>query len=187
MGRGEHRFVVVDTPWGPGGLVAGPRGLIAAVLPGFTERELLARITSLCPGASRCRDGLVRAERAFADYFRTGRVAKPWPRLDLSGAGAFDAAIYTELGRVGRGETVTYAELARRIGRPGANRAVGAAVARNRIPLFIPCHRVVRSDGGLGGYRAEGGVGLKRAMLALEQANRPANPPDPGDPAPPNC
>ena len=64
------------------------------------------------------------------------------------------------------GETVSYAEIARRVGRPRAYRAVGAANGRNPIPIIIPCHRVVASDGGLGGYG--GGLPLKRRLLELE-------------------
>jgi methylated-DNA-[protein]-cysteine S-methyltransferase len=82
------------------------------------------------------------------------------------GGTAFQRRVWEELQRIPRGTTVTYAELATRIGRPGAARAVGAAVARNPISIVVPCHRVVGSDGSLTGYA--GGVERKRALLALE-------------------
>ena len=80
----------------------------------------------------------------------------------------FQRRVWTALRRIPRGTTVTYAALARRIGRPRAVRAVAAAVAANRLAVVVPCHRVVRSDGGLGGYRW--GVARKRALLVREGA-----------------
>jgi methylated-DNA-[protein]-cysteine S-methyltransferase len=79
---------------------------------------------------------------------------------------AFDREVWRAVAAIPYGETVSYAEIARRVGRPRAYRAVGAANGRNPIPIIIPCHRVVASDGGLGGYG--GGLPLKRRLLELE-------------------
>jgi methylated-DNA-[protein]-cysteine S-methyltransferase len=81
---------------------------------------------------------------------------------------AFQREVWEALRRIPRGTTVTYGELAERVGRPGAARAVGAAVARNPISIAVPCHRVVGADGSLTGYA--GGVERKRALLELEGA-----------------
>lgn len=78
----------------------------------------------------------------------------------------FQQEVWAELARTPRGEVVTYVELARRIGRPGAARAVGSACGANPVALLIPCHRVVASDGSLGGYRW--GVGRKAQILSDE-------------------
>lgn len=78
----------------------------------------------------------------------------------------FRRRVLEELARITYGATVSYGELAARCGRPGAARAVGSAVARNPLPVVVPCHRVIRSDGSLGGYG--GGRGRKRALLRLE-------------------
>lgn len=86
----------------------------------------------------------------------------------MRGAGDFARRIYTELRRVKWGETVTYGELAARAGEPSAARAVGMVMAKNPVPLIVPCHRVVRSDGGIGGFSAPGGADFKKKMLALE-------------------
>ena len=83
-------------------------------------------------------------------------------------ATAFQRRVWQALRAIPPGETRTYAEVARVIGRPGAARAVGAACARNPLALVIPCHRVVRGDGGLGGYAW--GVGRKRRLLQRERA-----------------
>jgi O-6-methylguanine DNA methyltransferase len=74
------------------------------------------------------------------------------------------------LRRIPTGQVRTYREIAKTLGQPGAARAVGMACARNPLPLLIPCHRVVRTDGGLGGYSLRGGVALKRRLLEAEGA-----------------
>ena len=79
---------------------------------------------------------------------------------------SFQRLVWSALTRIPYGETVSYAELARRLGRPFATRAVGAANGRNPIPIIIPCHRVIGSDGSLTGYG--GGLTIKRRLLDLE-------------------
>ena len=71
---------------------------------------------------------------------------------------------------ISRGETRTYGELARVAGSPGAARAVGSVMATNRVPLIVPCHRVVAANGGLGGFSAPQGIAMKKRLLRLEQA-----------------
>jgi len=113
-----------------------------------------------------------RDPAAFADvgaaldaYFADGATTFDLP-LDLRGS-AFQRAVWVALRAIPPGETITYAELARRIGRPGAARAVGSAVARNPVSIVVPCHRVVGSDGSLTGYA--GGVERKQWLLAHER------------------
>jgi len=98
-------------------------------------------------------------------YAADGAVVFDIP-LDLRGS-AFQRRVWAELRAIPPGETVTYGELARRVGRPGAARAVGSAVARNPVSIVVPCHRVVGSDGSLTGYA--GGVERKRWLLAHER------------------
>lgn len=86
--------------------------------------------------------------------------------LDLSLATGFRGEVVTALPRIGYGRTASYGEVAALVGRPRAVRAVGTACATNPLPLVLPCHRVVRSDGGIGRYR--GGEQAKRDLLALE-------------------
>jgi len=88
------------------------------------------------------------------------------------GGTPFQRRVWAELRTIPRGSTVTYGQLAARIGMPGAARAVGAAVARNPVSIVVPCHRVVGADGSLTGYA--GGVERKRALLAMEGAVSPA-------------
>ena len=89
---------------------------------------------------------------------------------DLRSSTPFQRDVLTTVQEVPRGEYLTYGELARRIGKPGAARAVGQALGSNPIPILIPCHRVLASDGSLGGYSGRGGVRTKEALLRLEGA-----------------
>lgn len=91
--------------------------------------------------------------------------------VDLSMVRPFERRVLEQLRRIPRGQVRTYRDIAREIGQPGATRAVGNACARNPVPLIIPCHRVVRSDGGLGGYSLPGGVAVKRKLLEQEGAD----------------
>lgn len=88
----------------------------------------------------------------------------------LTNVPPFHRKVYTALCEIPAGKTITYAELARRAGSPGAARAVGQAMAKNPFPIIIPCHRVVAGNGKLGGYSGRGGVATKRALLELEGA-----------------
>jgi methylated-DNA-[protein]-cysteine S-methyltransferase len=89
--------------------------------------------------------------------------------VELEGT-PFERRVWKELRAIPYGETATYAEIARRIGRPGASRAVGRANARNPVAVVVPCHRVIGSDGSLTGYA--GGMEMKRALLDLERGQR---------------
>ncbi len=105
----------------------------------------------------------------LGEYLRGERSSFQLP-VDLSGMTPFQQAVLNEVARVPRGEVVTYGELARRIGKPRAARAVGQALGRNPVPIVVPCHRVIASDGSLGGYSGRRGIETKEALLSLEGA-----------------
>ena len=88
--------------------------------------------------------------------------------LDLDGVPEFDQRVYAVARQLPRGMTMTYGEIARRAGAPGAAQAVGQVMGNNRFPLVVPCHRVVAAGGGNGGFSAPGGVDTKLRLLALE-------------------
>jgi methylated-DNA-[protein]-cysteine S-methyltransferase len=164
------KFLIFDTTEGPAAVVGGSGGIAGVILPGLRRSALGREIARRFPGAREGERGLKGAAAALASYFETGRLPARLPRLDLSGIGGIRKKVYEALARLPAGRTVTYAELAQRIGHPGAHRSVGSALARNPVPVFVPCHRVIRSDGGMGGFTAEGGIELKRRMLELEGA-----------------
>lgn len=107
--------------------------------------------------------------RELEEYVRGERTAFTFA-IEPRGTD-FDHAVWREVARIPYGETATYGEVATRLGRPGAARAVGHANGRNPLPLVIPCHRVVAAGGKLGGYG--GGLPLKRRLLSLEQRAHP--------------
>ena len=113
--------------------------------------------------------GAFREVAAALDARLAGATGAPEVGVAFRGGTSFQRRVWEELRTIPAGTTVTYAELARRIGRPGAARAVGAAVARNPVSIVVPCHRVVGAGGSLTGYA--GGVERKRALLAIEGAS----------------
>lgn len=107
------------------------------------------------------------AER-LDEYFCSGRLSWELSALDWRGITPFHREVLERCAQILAGQTLTYGQLAARAGRPRAARAVGSAMARNRWPLIIPCHRVVGSDGRLTGYSGNGGIETKRRLLGLE-------------------
>ncbi|OGO71240.1 MAG: hypothetical protein A2Z37_07350 [Chloroflexi bacterium RBG_19FT_COMBO_62_14] len=113
------------------------------------------------------REEVSHAAREVMDYLEGRRADFDLP-LDLTGLTAFQRLVLLAVVGVPRGKVATYAEIARKIDRPRAARAVGQALRRNPIPIVIPCHRVLASDGGLGGYTGRGGLRTKKQLLSLE-------------------
>ena len=158
------RFEVFETAWG--WMALGWRGarLCRVVLPGARgEVEREARRFG-CPVVLGARSDLARA---CVRYFDGERVELRAP-MEFPPVSPFRRRVWEVTARVPYGEVVTYGEVAVRAGCPGGARAVGGALARNPVPLVVPCHRVVSADGGLGGFSAVGGVETKRRLLALE-------------------
>ncbi len=108
-------------------------------------------------------------QRQVRAYFAGERVSFDC-RIDLAGVTPFRRRVLAACRRIAYGRWRTYAELARAVGAPGASRAVGGAMANNPVPLVIPCHRVIGSDGALCGFSASRGVAMKRRMLEMEAA-----------------
>jgi AraC family transcriptional regulator of adaptative response/methylated-DNA-[protein]-cysteine methyltransferase len=150
-------------------LVAGTERGVCFVHLGRDAAGLRARLAAefpfapLAPGKRR----LAAWARALVRYV-DGETAALGVPLDVRGS-QFQRRVWSALRRIPRGETRSYAEVARSAGVPGGARAVGRACAANPAPILIPCHRVIASDGSLGGY----GLGLsrKRALLAREGAD----------------
>jgi methylated-DNA-[protein]-cysteine S-methyltransferase len=151
-------------------LIETPVGtlLVAATAHGICrvsyEPDLDAVAAAVGPRVLRVPAELRDARQQLGEYFAGERQAFEL-ELDLRAA-PFQEAVLRELARVPYGEVATYGELARRIGRPRAARAVGGALNRNPIPIVLPCHRVVGAAGTLVGYA--GGVDRKRRLLELE-------------------
>jgi methylated-DNA-[protein]-cysteine S-methyltransferase len=114
-------------------------------------------------------DLLLRFQRQVIEYF-TGKPTRFTVRVDFSGVPAFRQAVLEACRRIPYGQTASYADLARAAGSPGAARAAGTTMANNPLPLVIPCHRVLRADGSIGGFSTPQGVKQKKRLLRLENA-----------------
>jgi AraC family transcriptional regulator of adaptative response/methylated-DNA-[protein]-cysteine methyltransferase len=156
---------VARTPVGDVIAVATPRGL-AAVRIG-REDELIREIGAEFPNARLERDDAAMADVMTALRALTSGEAAPDLPVDVHGT-AFQARVWNALQDIPSGETRTYTEVATAIGSPTSVRAVARACATNKVALAIPCHRVLRADGDLAGYRW--GLAVKRSLLARESA-----------------
>lgn len=156
---------VASTPVGDVIAVATPRGL-AAVRIG-DERVLVCEIVDEFPHATLQRDDAAMADVMTALTALTRGQRAPDLPIDVHGT-AFQARVWSALQEIPAGQTRTYTEVAEAIGRPSSVRAVARACATNRVALAIPCHRVVRSDGSLAGYRW--GLAVKSSLLESESA-----------------
>ncbi len=162
------KFAILNTPWKFFGFVVRDRLLVAAYLP-QSQREIRQVIRRDWPEAVESQELLPRFKQEVLDYFAGRRVRFSVP-IDLSDVSPFWREVLEQCRRIPYGKTATYGDLARAVGRPGAARAVGGAMAHNQVPLVIPCHRVLRSDGSLGGFSSPDGIRLKERMLRLEDA-----------------
>jgi len=160
-----QRYAVVHTRAGWVAVGGCDEGLRFTTLPHPTRSDLLASLGDLVSVAVED-DGIYGdvADR-LGKFFSGERVEFP-DKIDFAGATEFDRLCWSAARTISYGEVRTYSWLARRAGRPAAWRAAGNAMARNRLPVIVPCHRVVASDGGLGGFR--GGLGMKKLLLSLE-------------------
>jgi methylated-DNA-[protein]-cysteine S-methyltransferase len=175
-----------DSAWGPMHIAAGARGVVAAELLGTPEgfeaglsRRGFAGVVLQAAPPGPARD-LAERTRAALDAFLAGEdVDLSGIPVDLADRSDWDRLVLAAVRAITRGQVASYGEVARRIGRPGAARAVGGAVGRNPVGLLVPCHRVIAGDGTLGGYGAaawggvEAALQLKRALLALEGVQIP--------------
>ena len=161
-------YRTVDSPLGSLLLAATPVGLVRVAFEGEDHTAVLADIADdISPRVLRAPGRLDDAARQLDEYF-AGRRRAFEVAIDLRLARGFRHAVLEHLRDIPFGETESYAAVARAAGSPNAVRAAGSACATNPIPLVVPCHRVVRSDGSIGQYR--GGVEAKRRLLALEAA-----------------
>ena len=164
MTREEIRFAIGESTLGPVLVAESARGMCALLFgEGAVEAELKRRF----PAAE------LREDEALANRVAEVAALVDMPSrgldvpLDLRGS-TFQQAVWAALREIPEGSTATYADVARKIGQPGAVRAVAQACGANPVAVIVPCHRVIRSDGGLSGYRW--GVERKRTLLAREAA-----------------
>jgi AraC family transcriptional regulator of adaptative response/methylated-DNA-[protein]-cysteine methyltransferase len=166
-GRGETiRYVVTDSPLGPLLVAATNKGIcrltfeedVAALRSRFPNADILPDDGTIAPWVQGALQAIERPQSA------------PELPIDVHGT-AFQEAVWRELRKIPLGETRSYADIARAVGDPNATRAIGTANGSNPVAVLVPCHRVIRSDGTLGGYA--GGLERKKKLLAAEGATIP--------------
>lgn len=161
-------YAEVDSPVGSLLLAATPRGLVRITFPIEPHERVLEQLAaSVSPRILESPARLDDARRELDRYFE-GRLTEFDLELDWRLTRGFYRKVLRATARIPYGETRSYGELARRAGSPRAVRATGTALGSNPLPIIVPCHRVLRRGGALGGYG--GGVDTKRALLELEGA-----------------
>lgn len=161
-------YRIIDTPIGPLLLAMTDKGLVRVA---FENEDFAQVINELAQQLNMSvleeADQLDAVANEFAEYFSGKRQEFDVP-VDHSLSTGFRQTVQQYLPQISYGQTQSYQEVAESVGSPKAVRAVGTACATNPIPVVVPCHRVLRTDGSLGGYR--GGLEVKTALLQLEQA-----------------
>jgi len=170
----QQSFTIFDTALGPCGIAWGEHGLVGMQLPEEDAAATRSRIARRFPGGEEAEPppdvravidavvALIRGEATpdFADA-----------ALDMRRVEPFDRDVYAIARAVRPGATISYGEIAERLGEPGAARAVGVAMAKNPFPIVVPCHRVLAAGGRIGGFSANGGIATKRKLLAIESVH----------------
>jgi methylated-DNA-[protein]-cysteine S-methyltransferase len=158
-----------ETGLGWGGVASGNNGLLEVILPfaGYSRESLAANIIARYPRELQPSQLTDQAARDLHRYFAGEIVQFDFP-LDLDDFTPFQRGVYQMVARLPFGTVMTYGEVAALMGSRGSARGVGGAMARNPLPVIIPCHRVVGSGGGLTGYSAPGGVVSKEWLLRME-------------------
>lgn len=137
------------------------------LLPHSHKSALTRKIQRIGPAKPGRRVAVLDMCRDMKAYFEGTPTGAPWKFLDLGGLTPLQRSVLGAVASVPHGQVRSYGEIAAQIGRPRACRFVGTTLARNPFPIFIPCHRIVRADGSLGGFG--GGTKLKKRMLLLEK------------------
>ncbi len=171
-------FALFETAIGTCGIAWGPGGIVGAQLPEGSAMAARARLARRFPEAHE--DEPPPAVRAVIDAILRLTAGEPVDLsrapLDLAGLPDLHRRVYDVALTIPPGETLTYGEIARRIGEPHAAQAVGQALGKNPIPIIIPCHRVLAAGGRTGGFSANGGVDTKLKLLSIERARTSAAP-----------
>jgi methylated-DNA-[protein]-cysteine S-methyltransferase len=159
-------YAMSDSPFGPLLLAATPRGLVKLSLPAYDPEEALEEIAArISPRVLEAPARLDEARRELDLYF-DGKLTEFDLPLDWQLTAGFRRKAQRAIARIPYGQTRSYTEIARSAGNERAVRAAGTACGSNPIPIVVPCHRVLRSGGALGGYG--GGLPMKEALLKME-------------------
>jgi methylated-DNA-[protein]-cysteine S-methyltransferase len=164
------QFALFDTAIGRCAVAWGDGGIVGVQLPEASERATRARLGKRFPNAKEATPpaSVERAVRDIAALLDGKKTDLSRIALDMNGVPEFHRRVYEAARKIPAGVTLSYGEVAKRVGAPGAARAVGQALGRNPFAIVVPCHRVLAAGGKLGGFSADGGVSTKARMLEIE-------------------
>lgn len=167
------KYTIFKTRWGYFGLAGTEKTLLRTRLPISSLEQAKHHLIGNYPHSQYDKAFLKELQGRIISYFDGSYVVfnKDIP-IVLDGFSKFAQQVLTACMDVSFGQTISYGQLAEKAARPGAARAVGLVMSRNPLPLIIPCHRVICSDGSIGGFSAIGAIRLKEKMLELEKACR---------------
>ncbi len=160
-------YSIWNTPWGAMGALARD-AIVRIILPCDTPAQVRSALLAGAADAREDSQPFTQLIELTAAYFDGAAVDFTLVACQAAAAGSFRKTVLDACRSIGYGRSASYGELARRVGNPKAARAVAGALAANPVPLVVPCHRVICSDGSCGGFSAAGGVPLKRRLLELE-------------------
>jgi methylated-DNA-[protein]-cysteine S-methyltransferase len=169
----SNGFAIFDTAIGRCGIAWNERGIVAAGLPEADDDKLRARLLRRCPDATEQSPpaAVRRAVDGIVALIARGSADLSGVALDMDGVPSFNQRIYEITRSIPPGATITYGEIAARLGGgPELARDVGTAMGQNPFPPIVPCHRVVAANRKAGGFSARGGVSTKLRLLAIEGA-----------------
>lgn len=164
------KYVIFRTKWGYFGLAGMESSLCRTQLPLPERDKIESLILKNLPVAKSDKSYFKNIQDQITTYFEGNCINfGPDIPVTLNGFQGFSYQVLTVCRTIEFGRTTTYTGLAKKLKNPAAGRAVGNALAKNPLPLIIPCHRVIRSDGNLGGFSAPGGISLKKRLLLHEK------------------
>lgn len=166
-------FAIFDTPIGPCGIAWGEQGIAGLQLPESNADLTRSRMRRRWTGAveSAPPSGVQGAIDRVLALLAGEAVDLGDIPLDLAAAPDFHRKVYEVARTIPPGQTMTYGQIAKRLGVPHESREVGQALGRNPVAIIVPCHRVLGADGKMGGFSANGGVATKRRILEIEGAS----------------
>jgi len=163
------KYTIFETKWGYFGLAAIENSLLRTHLPYSELEKVETRLLENLPMPHFDKGLFKMLQQQITAYFEGTyeNFGKDVPII-TAGFSPFAASVLTACRDISFGQTISYGQLAKKVGRPRAARAIGRALAKNPLPLIIPCHRVICANGKIGGFSAAGGIRLKKRMLELE-------------------
>jgi methylated-DNA-[protein]-cysteine S-methyltransferase len=160
-------YAIFKTSLGWCGIIYGRHGVIKIYLPGIKKEMLKKNIHSYNKSIVEHTGRIKILVRNICSYFKGKNVRLNLP-VDMKTMTEFEKKVYKQAMKIPFGKVKSYKWLAEKAGFPNGARAAGNALSKNPVPLIIPCHRVIKSDGRLGGFSAPGGILIKRKMLSIE-------------------